>query len=175
MERSNSGVLSRSRAKTVTNGSGQHSEDESSDEEHTHGTSDTCTHHRNNHHLHLHSLIWVPFPNCFFKVWEFCKFVSVQVDSYLCVLCEAGLPVLSPSVSSHFSSSALCEDALPDSDSACLCDFIPSLTVPLALFKQTVWFALAGTTRHRSQSISQVKGKWNSPLFQNSTALHATT
>lgn len=48
MERSGSGVLSRSRAKTVTNGSSQHSEDESSDEEHPHGKSDTCTHHRNN-------------------------------------------------------------------------------------------------------------------------------
>ncbi|XP_056609463.1 REST corepressor 2 [Triplophysa dalaica] len=36
MERSGSGVLSRSRAKTVTNGSSQHSEDESSDEEHPH-------------------------------------------------------------------------------------------------------------------------------------------
>lgn len=38
MERSGSGVLSRSRAKTVTNGnSQQHSEEESSDEEHAHG------------------------------------------------------------------------------------------------------------------------------------------
>ncbi|KAK5848527.1 hypothetical protein PBY51_006133 [Eleginops maclovinus] len=37
MERSGSGVLSRSRAKTVTNGNSQpHSEDESSDEEHAH-------------------------------------------------------------------------------------------------------------------------------------------
>ncbi|XP_026072201.1 REST corepressor 2-like isoform X2 [Carassius auratus] len=36
MERSGSGVLSRSRAKTVTNGNSQHSEEESSDEEHTH-------------------------------------------------------------------------------------------------------------------------------------------
>ncbi|XP_036381371.1 REST corepressor 2-like [Megalops cyprinoides] len=36
MERSGSGVLSRSRAKTVTNGSTQHSEEESSDEEHAH-------------------------------------------------------------------------------------------------------------------------------------------
>ncbi|KAG5844013.1 REST corepressor 2-like [Anguilla anguilla] len=36
MERSGSGVLSRSRAKTVTNGSSQHSEEESSDEEHAH-------------------------------------------------------------------------------------------------------------------------------------------
>uniref|UniRef100_A0A672S8W0 REST corepressor 2 n=2 Tax=Sinocyclocheilus grahami TaxID=75366 RepID=A0A672S8W0_SINGR len=35
MERSGSGVLSRSRAKTVTNGNSQHSEEESSDEEHT--------------------------------------------------------------------------------------------------------------------------------------------
>lgn len=34
MERSGSGVLSRSRAKTVTNGNSQHSEEESSDEEH---------------------------------------------------------------------------------------------------------------------------------------------
>uniref|UniRef100_A0A3B3WZU8 REST corepressor 2 n=1 Tax=Poecilia mexicana TaxID=48701 RepID=A0A3B3WZU8_9TELE len=38
MERSGAGVLSRSRAKTVTNGSSQpHSEEESSDEEHAHG------------------------------------------------------------------------------------------------------------------------------------------
>ncbi len=44
MERSGSGVLSRSRAKTVTNGNSQHSEEESSDEEHTHGASDTFTH-----------------------------------------------------------------------------------------------------------------------------------
>uniref|UniRef100_A0A672RH94 REST corepressor 2 n=1 Tax=Sinocyclocheilus grahami TaxID=75366 RepID=A0A672RH94_SINGR len=44
MERSGSGVLSRSRAKTVTNGNSQHSEEESSDEEHTRGTSDTFTH-----------------------------------------------------------------------------------------------------------------------------------
>ncbi|XP_067299554.1 REST corepressor 2 [Pseudorasbora parva] len=36
MERSGSGVLSRSRAKTVTNGNSQHSEEESSDEEHAH-------------------------------------------------------------------------------------------------------------------------------------------
>ncbi|XP_065104824.1 REST corepressor 2 isoform X1 [Paramisgurnus dabryanus] len=39
MERSGSGVLSRSRAKTVTNGNSQHSDDESSDEEHTHADS----------------------------------------------------------------------------------------------------------------------------------------
>ncbi|XP_026122946.1 REST corepressor 2 isoform X1 [Carassius auratus] len=39
MERSGSGVLSRSRAKTVTNGNSQHSEEESSDEEHTHADS----------------------------------------------------------------------------------------------------------------------------------------
>uniref|UniRef100_A0A3Q4GVU9 REST corepressor 2 n=1 Tax=Neolamprologus brichardi TaxID=32507 RepID=A0A3Q4GVU9_NEOBR len=39
MERSGAGVLSRSRAKTVTNGNSQpHSEEESSDEEHAHGT-----------------------------------------------------------------------------------------------------------------------------------------
>ncbi len=44
MERSGSGVLSRSRAKTVTNGNSQHSEEESSEEEHTHGTSHTFTH-----------------------------------------------------------------------------------------------------------------------------------
>lgn len=38
MERSGAGVLSRSRAKTVTNGNSQpHSEEESSDEEHAHG------------------------------------------------------------------------------------------------------------------------------------------
>lgn len=37
MERSGSGVLSRSRAKTATNGNSQHSEEESSDEEHSHG------------------------------------------------------------------------------------------------------------------------------------------
>ncbi|KAL7880256.1 hypothetical protein SRHO_G00025100 [Serrasalmus rhombeus] len=36
MERSGSGVLSRSRAKTATNGNSQHSEEESSDEEHSH-------------------------------------------------------------------------------------------------------------------------------------------
>ncbi|KAI1898698.1 hypothetical protein AGOR_G00075050 [Albula goreensis] len=36
MERSGSGVLSRSRAKTVTNGNSQHYEEESSDEEHSH-------------------------------------------------------------------------------------------------------------------------------------------
>ncbi|XP_076145836.1 REST corepressor 2 [Alosa pseudoharengus] len=36
MERSGSGVLSRSRAKTVTNGNTHHSEEESSDEEHAH-------------------------------------------------------------------------------------------------------------------------------------------
>ncbi|XP_028822664.1 LOW QUALITY PROTEIN: REST corepressor 2 [Denticeps clupeoides] len=36
MERSGSGVLSRSRAKTVTNGNSQHSDEESSDEEHNH-------------------------------------------------------------------------------------------------------------------------------------------
>ncbi|XP_069036569.1 REST corepressor 2 isoform X1 [Lepisosteus oculatus] len=36
MERSGGGVLSRSRAKTVTNGNSQHSEEESSDEEHAH-------------------------------------------------------------------------------------------------------------------------------------------
>ncbi|XP_052007655.1 REST corepressor 2 [Xyrauchen texanus] len=36
MERSGSGVLSRSRAKTVTNGNSQHSEEESSDEERSH-------------------------------------------------------------------------------------------------------------------------------------------
>ncbi|KAJ8401717.1 hypothetical protein AAFF_G00376880 [Aldrovandia affinis] len=36
MERSGSGVLSRSRAKIVTNGGSQHSEEESSDEEHAH-------------------------------------------------------------------------------------------------------------------------------------------
>ncbi|CAG05731.1 unnamed protein product [Tetraodon nigroviridis] len=39
MERSGAGVLSRSRAKTVTNGNSQpHSEEDSSDEEHAHGT-----------------------------------------------------------------------------------------------------------------------------------------
>lgn len=39
MERSGTGVLSRSRAKTVTNGNSQpHSEEDSSDEEHAHGT-----------------------------------------------------------------------------------------------------------------------------------------
>lgn len=44
MERSGAGVLSRSRAKTVTNGNSQpHSEEESSDEEHAHGR-DACTH-----------------------------------------------------------------------------------------------------------------------------------
>lgn len=38
MERSGAGVLSRSRAKTVTNGNSQpHSEEDSSDEEHAHG------------------------------------------------------------------------------------------------------------------------------------------
>ncbi|XP_031440504.1 REST corepressor 2 isoform X2 [Clupea harengus] len=36
MERSGSGVLSRSRAKTITNGNSHHSEEESSDEEHAH-------------------------------------------------------------------------------------------------------------------------------------------
>lgn len=37
MERSGSGVLSRSRAKTATNGNSQHTDEESSDEEHSHG------------------------------------------------------------------------------------------------------------------------------------------
>uniref|UniRef100_A0A8C9RHM9 REST corepressor 2 n=1 Tax=Scleropages formosus TaxID=113540 RepID=A0A8C9RHM9_SCLFO len=37
MERSGAGVLSRSRAKNVSNGNSQHSEEESSDEENTHG------------------------------------------------------------------------------------------------------------------------------------------
>ena len=38
MERSGGGVLSRSRAKNITNGNSQpHSEEESSDEEHAHG------------------------------------------------------------------------------------------------------------------------------------------
>lgn len=38
MERSGAGVLSRSRAKNVTNGNSQpHSEEESSDDEHAHG------------------------------------------------------------------------------------------------------------------------------------------
>ncbi|KAF0039134.1 hypothetical protein F2P81_009618 [Scophthalmus maximus] len=46
MERSGAGVLSRSRAKTVTNGNSQpHSEEESSDEEHAHGnTTNLRTH-----------------------------------------------------------------------------------------------------------------------------------
>lgn len=48
MERSGAGVLSRSRAKTVTNGNSQpHSEEESSDEEHAHGR-----------HTHTHTLNW---------------------------------------------------------------------------------------------------------------------
>lgn len=47
MERSGAGVLSRSRAKNVTNGNSQpHSEEESSDDEHAHGrralTSPVC-------------------------------------------------------------------------------------------------------------------------------------
>uniref|UniRef100_A0A4W4HK92 REST corepressor 2 n=1 Tax=Electrophorus electricus TaxID=8005 RepID=A0A4W4HK92_ELEEL len=47
IERSSSGVLSRSRAKIATNGNSQHSESESSDEEHSHGRSccvmDVCS------------------------------------------------------------------------------------------------------------------------------------
>uniref|UniRef100_A0A9J8CYS5 REST corepressor 2 n=1 Tax=Cyprinus carpio carpio TaxID=630221 RepID=A0A9J8CYS5_CYPCA len=55
MERSGSGVLSRSRAKTVTNGNSQHSEEESSDEEHTH---DSASHYSESDQRSM--LVWSP-------------------------------------------------------------------------------------------------------------------
>lgn len=81
MERSGSGVLSRSRAKTATNGNSQHTDEESSDEEHSHGrplpTKPTLN-------ALFHSIIFQHFfictsnPSCLTQVW-FCNWMLVQL------------------------------------------------------------------------------------------------
>ncbi|KAI2662770.1 REST corepressor 2 [Labeo rohita] len=92
MERSGSGVLSRSRAKTVTNGNSQHSEEESSDEEHTHG----CT-----ASFELSLPVFSPLSDRPFPSWSFETDSMIRVGGDY----QAQIPEFKPDCASRYSDS----------------------------------------------------------------------